>query len=316
MKDQLAMKDTFHFDAPGSLGRPGPIGRLVRLSLGVLLALLVWSLVSHGDVATAGRIDTWFWVVFALLLVPYVVNIGLGQRWGAWPRVAAALLLIVAAVVGYLKDGIVISQSLWIAMLVLMIYVYVHLGASFLLSALLATPGCEMRAIPHLFGILRRESAQEHYCPGFIDNVDRWERERNLPAQQRGNPAVHDNDLLRNGTRMLVFYGLPFAAIQFTGFVGGRTVAAIVWTAGFALMGLAGIANAAISHRVHGFFTGPWFLLTALAVALRYFGILDISGPVLLNTGLGVGLLLYFISENIWGKYFGADQAGEKETSS
>ena len=61
--------------------------------------------------------------------------------------------------------------------------------------------------------------------------------------------------------------------------------------------------------RVHGFFTGPWFLLTAAATALRYFGILDISGPVLLNTGLGVGFLLYFITENIWGKYFGEDQS-------
>lgn len=304
MKDQLAMKDTFRFAAPGSLERPGLTGRLVRLVMGALLAMVVWQLFAHADVSDLRNPGVWFWIVFALLLVPYVVNIGFGVTWGAWPRVVSIVLLVASAAVGYLSDGSVLGQPLWVTTLVFMVYVYTHLGLSFLLSAVLGTPGCEMRALPHLFSIMRGTAADEHYCPGFIENVDRWERERRLPADERGNPNVRKNDLVRNGRRMLLFYGIPFIAIQITGFVGGRTVAAIVWTAGFAVMGLAGVANAITSRRVHGFFTGPWFLLTAIAVALRYFGVLDISGPVLLNTGLGVGLLLYFIPENIWGKYF------------
>ena len=114
--------------------------------------------------------------------------------------------------------------------------------------------------------------------------------------------------LIQGGTAGLA------GTIQVTGFVGGRTVAAIVWTAGFAVMGLVGIANAVRTRRVNGFFTGPWFLLTAAAVAARYFGLLEISGPVVLNVGLFGGLLLYWISENIWGKYFGPGLETETET--
>ena len=134
-------------------------------------------------------------------------------------------MLVAGAAIGYLNDGTILGQPLWWASLVLMTYVFAHLGVSFLLSALLATPGCEMRAIPHLIAIVRGKSADEHYCPGFIDTVDRWERKRKLPADQRGNPNIRENDLIRNGKRLLLFYGLPFVAIFVTAnFVSGRTL--------------------------------------------------------------------------------------------
>jgi len=276
--------------------------------MGVLLAWLVWRLVFHYNVFDVIEPGTWIGVIFALLLAPYVVNIGFGVTWGAWPRIAGIVVLAAGALIGYLNEGTIFGLPLWWSTLVFTAYVYAHLSVSFLLSAVLATPGCEMRAIPHLLSIARGTSADEHYCPGFIDNVDRWERDLKQPEEQRGNPALRDDDLIRNGTRLLLFYGLPVAAIQLTGFVGGRTVAAVVWTAGFAVMGLVGVANAVRTRRVSGFFTGPWFLLTAAAVAAHYFGLLDVSGPVVLNVGLFGGVLLYWISENIWGKYFGEDQ--------
>ena len=48
-------------------------------------------------------------------------------------------------------------------------------GISFVLSAALATPGCEMRAIPHLWTIVTGRATKEHYCPGFLDGLDKWE---------------------------------------------------------------------------------------------------------------------------------------------
>ena len=57
-------------------------------------------------------------------------------------------------------------------------YWFVHLGFSFFLAAVLATPGCEMRSIPHLWTLITRRATKEHYCPGFLDRLDRWERER------------------------------------------------------------------------------------------------------------------------------------------
>ena len=57
-----------------------------------------------------------------------------------------------------------------------MVYWSLHLGGSFVLAALIATPGCEMRAVPHLTSLITGHAAKEHYCPGFIDPLDRWER--------------------------------------------------------------------------------------------------------------------------------------------
>ncbi len=42
MKEKLVeMKDVFHFDEPGTLPPPGPIGRLVRLAWGLGLGVLL-----------------------------------------------------------------------------------------------------------------------------------------------------------------------------------------------------------------------------------------------------------------------------------
>lgn len=51
----------------------------------------------------------------------------------------------------------------------------INRGFSFVLSALIGTPGCEMRSIPHLWTLVTGRETQEHYCPGIIDTVDRWE---------------------------------------------------------------------------------------------------------------------------------------------
>jgi len=40
----------------------------------------------------------------------------------------------------------------------------------------LATPGCEMRAIPHLLSLVTGQEAKEHYCPvGPLHRIDKWE---------------------------------------------------------------------------------------------------------------------------------------------
>jgi hypothetical protein len=38
MTDKLSMDGVFHFDAPGTLEPPGPIGRVVRVLVGIALA--------------------------------------------------------------------------------------------------------------------------------------------------------------------------------------------------------------------------------------------------------------------------------------
>jgi hypothetical protein len=78
--------------APGSLPRPGPVGRIFRLAMGALAA-------SGALQPARGRRNTsvterlprsltfWLYVLIAFHITPYVVNIGFGMRSTGSPRI-------------------------------------------------------------------------------------------------------------------------------------------------------------------------------------------------------------------------------------
>ena len=72
-------------DDPGSLPRPGPVGRLARLGFGVLCLWYVYGLIKvYGDlIAADGSIQLVIGngIIFGLFLVSYVVNIGYSRAW-------------------------------------------------------------------------------------------------------------------------------------------------------------------------------------------------------------------------------------------
>ena len=76
-------------DDPGSLPRPGPIGRLVRLAFGLLGVWFVTGLLDvFNDLLNGnGHIRSFMWngVVFGLFLISYVINIGFSRAWKKWP---------------------------------------------------------------------------------------------------------------------------------------------------------------------------------------------------------------------------------------
>ena len=168
------------FVQPGSLPRPGPIGRLFRLVLGLGSLWLAFVAVAGGPSELLGPepppIDWLIPAAVAVWVVPEVINIGWSQHWGQKPRLA--LLGLVA--LGLALNLVFYSEILappggWI-IIAAFTYIFGHLGISFLLSVLLGTPGCEMRAIPQLVGRLRGREAVEHACPGPVDTIDRRER--------------------------------------------------------------------------------------------------------------------------------------------
>ncbi len=177
-------RDRTRFDAPGTLTPPGPIGRAVRLGWGVFL---LWGAVTlpppARELVELKALPPWsFLAVAAFTAVkafPYAVTIGFGLRaryrplWGA---LAAANLLGVAASWGL--TGVLWSPALGAFVLAWMTYTLVHLGVSFLAAAWLATPGCEMRALPQWLARWRGARAEEHFCPGHLDGLDRWEARR------------------------------------------------------------------------------------------------------------------------------------------
>lgn len=175
-----------HFEKQGTLPTPLVIGRIVRFLLGVWLLWAFIDLARKGPVGLIGTSPPLHWslalgVVFGLWLTPYVVNIGFTKNWKAWPRYA--VLIIAALLVGV---DLLVYETWWAPplgtfILAWMLYWLVHLGLSFVLSAFIATPGCEMRAIPHFWTLLTGRHTHEHYCPGLFDRLDRWERERTSP---------------------------------------------------------------------------------------------------------------------------------------
>ncbi len=166
--------------APGTLASPGMIGRLTRLVFGLLCVLYVYKLLS----VTFSLLDSqqhirpllWNGLLPALFLVSYVINIGYSRHWRKWPAFISALILAAAALVGFLIDGVwesaLLARTLWLWEM----YLFLHLGLSFVLAAILATPGCEMRAFFHLFSIITGKPRHDHQCPiGPLRHIDDWE---------------------------------------------------------------------------------------------------------------------------------------------
>lgn len=167
-------------DAPGSLPKPGPVGRIVRLGFGVSCAWYVAGLLQvGGDLLTGdGHIRSLVWngILPGLFLVSYVVNIGYSRAWGKWPAVVSAAVLALIAVAGYFTAGTVetatFARSIWVWEL----YVFGHLSISFILAAIISTPGCEMRAIHDAYSRITGTPTNEHYCPvGPLNPIDQWE---------------------------------------------------------------------------------------------------------------------------------------------
>jgi hypothetical protein len=167
-------------DEPGTLPKPGPVGRLLRFGLGLLCVSFVSGLLKIGAdlIDSQGDIQELVWngILPALFLISYVINIGFSRGWQKWPAIVSAAALLAIAALGYLLEGSFESAILVRAIWVWELYLFTHLGLSFLLAALIGTPGCEMRAIHDLYSRISGTPTQEHYCPvGPLNAVDRWE---------------------------------------------------------------------------------------------------------------------------------------------
>ena len=174
------------FKDQGTLEPPRIIGRLVRFASGALVIMWFYQEV---DVAvafiTGSRFmdavppqSPMFWIAVLLTLwaFPHVINIGFTKDWSRAPQIAIVVLAGIAITWGLLVFGNWWAPPLEILLLAWMIYTFGHLGISFIIASFIATPGCEMRAIPHLWTKLTGQVTQEHYCPGPLDPIDEWER--------------------------------------------------------------------------------------------------------------------------------------------
>ena len=210
-----------------------------------------------------------------------------------------------AAITSLLTTGNLLDYPLWVSVTVWQVYVFGHLGLSFLLAASLATPGCEMRAIPQLIGLAKKEQVAEHYCPAFIDSVDKWERARKQGIDEVEKLAANDpraRDIFGSVDRVLLIYGLSFVAIQLAGNFGNFAIATRVPALVFLLISVVCLNNTARCRRVHCYLIGP---LSLALYSFRLFSFGSDTWAVLVNSGLIGGACLSFHMEMIWGRYFG-----------
>lgn len=170
-------------DEPGSLPKPGPAGRVVRLLFGVLCVWYVSELLAVAGILIASNGNVlplvWNGILPGLFLISYVINIGFSRSWGKMPAIVSAVVFAVAALAGYLSTGTVETSLGARAVWIWELYLFSHLGLSFVLSAVIGTPGCEMRALHDLYSRITGKITKEHYCPiGPLHPIDQWEARR------------------------------------------------------------------------------------------------------------------------------------------
>ncbi|PHR90764.1 MAG: hypothetical protein COA78_34435 [Blastopirellula sp.] len=167
----------------GTLSRPGSIGRMARLSLGLFCTYALWEITNIAADFIEQPIrylpNLSLMLVAPICIFNYVINIGYSKDWHRYPLIVSLVFFVVIALGGYVINGDANSTLLGIALLAWLGYFFSHLGVSFLIAAVLATPGCEMRAIPELFGKITGKASNEHHCPvSIISGIDNWERKR------------------------------------------------------------------------------------------------------------------------------------------
>lgn len=166
-------------DEPGAVPfLPGPIGRTVRLVLGVLVVQSAWDSLAAlvdgvGGLPDASDTGLVIAVGIGAWLTPNVYDIGLrrdlGWRWRIFVLAAIAAAGAVGLAFGAPGTGVAVATHIWI------IATLGWLGISFVVAATLRTPGCEMRALPHLRSRLVGGGHDFVACPGQLQPLDEWE---------------------------------------------------------------------------------------------------------------------------------------------
>lgn len=141
-----------HSASPDGLPRPRVIGRLVRLLLGIFLLFVFVNLVraisaqgqgfltaEHGWQVPGG--DWWLAALVCLWALPRLINSGFSRNWGGWPRVGFLVLAAGTVAWDWLGYGRFWATPLAILVVILVGYVMVHAGVSFLVAGAAATPG-------------------------------------------------------------------------------------------------------------------------------------------------------------------------------
>lgn len=164
---------------PSALLPPGPIGRAARFLMGVVQVYFVYIVIANPGIVSSPNAPTntmyWVGVGLAFALLSWTVNLAFDLKWGKWPSLTAVAIALLAAGLNFGLYGTFWGVPLGLVVTVVAVYVHGHMGVSHLLAAIIATPGCEMKSIPHLAAIARGSESACASCPGVWKPLDRFE---------------------------------------------------------------------------------------------------------------------------------------------
>jgi hypothetical protein len=116
---------------------------------------------------------------------------------------------------------------------------------------------------------------------------------------------IGDKDLLGSRWAVWLLWVGPWLLVVIGGFTG-NLVRTVLWTAGFTAAGVACLVNARRCGRRHCFYTGPLYLLVALASLLYGLQILPLGGGGwnwIVGIAVAGSLVFCCVLEPMLGKY-------------
>ena len=119
-------------------------------------------------------------------------------------------------------------------------------------------------------------------------------------------------DWVSGGASYAIVWGLPSAAMV-AAIWAAPGLRAVVWAAALVWMGTACLVNARRCGRVHCRFTGPFFFVMAVVVALHGLGAIPLGpwGWAWIAIAIVLGnAAIWILSERLWGRYRGGSDAG------
>ncbi len=176
----MSKEGYYFFPTDRGLTNPGIFGRIGRLIFGLFSLWFVRESITFFEYfvstpAFSKSIGYLVGVAIAYWVLPDVVNIGFNRRWG---NRSQKLFILVA--IGAILFDLLVYASWWgpplgWVILVMAIFTHLYLGLSHILAAVISTPGCEMRSLPHLWALINKQPVETVVCPGHWEMVDQWE---------------------------------------------------------------------------------------------------------------------------------------------
>ncbi len=172
---------TTTFEKPGTFPKPGPIGRILRIALGLIALFTAANRAYLGTPEfddVAGDPGFWFAAAISFYFLRDMIEGGFGlSSWGRRSQAVVLLLMVAALIFDLLVYGSIWEPALGVLVNWLMVIAFGYLGPSLLLSGIFATRGCEVRAVWQLVGKLLGRETVEYPCVLFR-SLDEWEARR------------------------------------------------------------------------------------------------------------------------------------------